>query len=89
MRPGYNKPRARARTQSIAYTKHWSAIDRETPAQNPTILDNSEGMATEKGLNLADLLGAPGLTSTLEQRLRAAETNGDGIISASEMIEVI
>ena len=46
-------------------------------------------MATEKGLNLADLLGAPGLTSTLEQRLRAADTNGDGIISASEMIEVI
>jgi len=46
-------------------------------------------MASEKGLNLADLLEAPGLTSTLKQRLQAADANGDGIISASEMIEVI
>ena len=46
-------------------------------------------MASEKGLNLADLLEAPGLTSTLKQRLQAADANGDGIISASEMIDVI
>ena len=46
-------------------------------------------MATEKGLNLAELLEAPGLTSTLRERLQAADANGDGIISASEMIEVV
>jgi hypothetical protein len=46
-------------------------------------------MATEKGLNLADLLEAPGLSSTLRERLQAADANGDGIISPSEMIEVM
>ncbi len=38
-------------------------------------------MATEKGLVLADLLEVPGLTSTLRERLQAADANGDGIIS--------
>ena len=42
-----------------------------------------------KGLNVADLLEAPGLTSSLRDRLQAADANGDGVISASEMIDVI
>ncbi len=46
-------------------------------------------MATEKGLNVDDLLEAPGLTSTLRERLQAADANGDGIISASEMSDVM
>ena len=46
-------------------------------------------MATDKGLNVADLLEAPGLTSSLRERLQAADANGDGVISASEMIDVI
>ena len=46
-------------------------------------------MASEKGLNVADLLEAPGLTSTLRERLQAADANGDGIISASEMMDVM
>jgi len=43
----------------------------------------------EKGINVADLLEAPGLTSTLRERLQAADANGDGIISAGEMMDVI
>ena len=50
---------------------------------------NTNTMASEKGLNVADLLGAPGLTSTLRERLQAADANGDGIISASEMMDVM
>ena len=42
-----------------------------------------------KGLNVADLLEAPGLASSLRDRLQAADANGDGVISASEMIDVI
>ncbi len=38
---------------------------------------------------MADLLEAPGLTSTLRERLQAADANGDGIISASEMMDVM
>jgi hypothetical protein len=37
---------------------------------------------------VAALLAAPGLTSTLGDRLQAADANGDGVISASEMIDV-
>lgn len=43
----------------------------------------------EKGINVADLLETPGLTSTLRERLQAADANGDGIISAGEMMDVI
>ena len=50
---------------------------------------NTNTMASEKGLNVADLLEAPGLTSTLRERLQAADANGDGIISASEMMDVM
>jgi hypothetical protein len=46
-------------------------------------------MASEKGLHVADLLGAPGLTSTLRERLQAADADGDGFISASEMMDVM
>ena len=46
-------------------------------------------MASETGLHVADLLEAPGLTSTLRERLQAADANGDGIISASEMMDVM
>ena len=45
--------------------------------------------SASKGLNVADLLEAPGLTSSLRDRLQAADANGDGVISASEMIDVI
>ena len=38
---------------------------------------------------MAALLAAPGLTSTLRDRLQAADANGDGVISASEMIDVL
>jgi hypothetical protein len=40
------------------------------------------------GLDVTALLAAPGLTSTLGDRLQAADANGDGFISASEMIDV-
>jgi hypothetical protein len=50
---------------------------------------NTNTMASEKGLHVADLLGAPGLTSTLRERLQAADADGDGIISASEMMDVM
>jgi len=40
------------------------------------------------GLDVAALLAAPGLTSTLGDRLQAADANGDGVISASEMVDV-
>jgi hypothetical protein len=48
----------------------------------------SEAKAPE-GLDVAALLAAPGLTSTLGDRLQAADANGDGVISASEMIDVL
>ena len=50
---------------------------------------NTNTMASEKGLHVADLLGAPGLTSTLWERLQAADADGDGFISASEMMDVM
>jgi hypothetical protein len=50
---------------------------------------NTNTMASEKGLHVADLLGAPGLTSTLRERLQAADADGDGFISASEMMDVM
>jgi hypothetical protein len=50
---------------------------------------NTNTMASEKGLHVADLLEAPGLTSTLRERLQAADADGDGIISASEMMDVM
>ena len=40
------------------------------------------------GLDVTALLAAPGLTSTLGDRLQAADANGDGVISASEMLDV-
>ena len=40
------------------------------------------------GLDVTALLAAPGLASALKERLQAADTNGDGVISASEMIDV-
>ena len=40
------------------------------------------------GLDVTALLAAPGLSSTLGDRLQAADANGDGVISASEMIDV-
>ena len=48
----------------------------------------SEAKAPE-GLDVAALLAAPGLNSTLGDRLQAADANGDGVISASEMIDVL
>ena len=47
----------------------------------------SDAKAPE-GLEVAALLAAPGLSSTLADRLQAADANGDGVISASEMIDV-
>ena len=41
------------------------------------------------GLDVTALLAAPGLTSTLGDRLQAADANGDGVISASEMLDVL
>ena len=41
------------------------------------------------GLDVTALLATPGLSSTLGDRLQAADANGDGVISASEMIDVI
>jgi hypothetical protein len=46
-------------------------------------------MASDKRLRVPDILEAPGLTSSLRERLQAADANGDGFISASEMIDVI
>ena len=40
------------------------------------------------GLDVTALLAAPGLSSTLGDRLQAADANGDGVISASEMLDV-
>lgn len=40
------------------------------------------------GLDVTALLAAPGLNSTLRERLQAADANGDGVISASEMLDV-
>jgi hypothetical protein len=45
--------------------------------------------SASKGLDVNSILDAPGMTSTLKQRLQAADANGDGVISASEMIDVI
>jgi len=41
------------------------------------------------GLDVTALLAAPGLSSTLGDRLQAADANGDGVISASEMLDVL
>ena len=41
------------------------------------------------GLDVTALLAAPGLSSTLKDRLQAADANGDGVISASEMLDVL
>jgi len=45
--------------------------------------------SASKGLDVNDLFEAPGMTDSLKQRLQAADANGDGVISASEMIDVI
>ena len=47
----------------------------------------SDAKAPE-GLEVAALFAAPGLSSTLKDRLHAADANGDGVISASEMLDV-
>ena len=41
------------------------------------------------GLDVTALLAAPGLSSALADRLQAADANGDGVISASEMLDVL
>ena len=51
-------------------------------------MTTSDAKAPE-GLDVAGLLAAPGLTSTLRDRLQAADANGDGVINASEMIDVL
>ena len=45
--------------------------------------------SASKGLDVNDLFEAPGMTDSLKQRLQAADANGDGVISASEMIDVL
>ncbi len=50
-------------------------------------MTTSDAKAPE-GLDVTALLAAPGLSSTLGERLQAADANGDGVISASEMIDV-
>ena len=51
-------------------------------------MTTSDAKAPE-GVNVAAFLEAPGLTSTLRDRLLSADANGDGVISASEMIDVL
>ena len=53
-----------------------------------TTTTTSDDKAPE-GLDVATLLAVPGLPSTLKDRLHAADANGDGVISASEMIDVL
>ena len=50
-------------------------------------MTTSDAKAPE-GLDVTALLAAPGLSSTLGDRLQAADANGDGVISASEMLDV-
>ena len=50
-------------------------------------MTTSDAKAPE-GLDVTALLAAPGLSSTLGDRLQAADANGDGVISVSEMIDV-
>ena len=50
-------------------------------------MTTSDAKAPE-GVDVAALLSAPGLASTLKERLQVADANGDGIISASEMLDV-
>ena len=51
-------------------------------------MTTSDAKAPE-GVDVAAFLEAPGLTSTLRDRLQAADANGDGVISAREMIDVL
>ena len=71
------------RSDSLKKRKYFTFMDFTTPDTPDTAAD-----AAHNGINISLLLKAASLTPTLKARFSAADVNGDGILSADELINV-